>query len=564
MKTTTAVLTAAVALAMGAAAPGECIVLPQGSTVRYPQRPSLPIGRRAADAASMRIPLVHHSKRDLSNPDETWAFALRQREHVLARWGGKDSAAANEARAAIEKRQTIGLQDYGQDSSYYGQVSVGTPKQNFNVVLDTGSADFWLATTDCQSSDCQTATLFNPASSSSYHTGTTPFQIQYGTGAVAGTMVADDVSLAGYEINDLSWANVDQVASNTITPGSSGIMGMGFEQLATSKTTPFWQVLVEQNLLKTNVFTFQLARASTTASSSTFSPGGVFTLGLLDGAQYTGDVSYVNLVGSDGFWTIPLDAITVNGNTATLSSGNTAAIDTGTTLIAMPDSVLEQVFSQIPGAQPAQMSSSSEGFYSIPCSSNNVVSLRFGGKDYSISAQDLISGQLTFSSCLAALFSLDLGGSGPDYVVGDTFLKNVFAAFQYSPAAVGFAALKSTAGAQTVATTSGAVGAAVATQTASAAPVSSSAATATQATGVPGLPSVASSSAAAATSGGSASVVAASGLPQPSAATNTPTATVSLIPAGSSSGFSSSSAPMHIPSLLSALFAFAFAFVFAL
>lgn len=553
---TTAVLTVAVALALGAASPGECIVLPHGSTIRYPQMPA-PLGRRevGASSASMHIPLVHQSKRDQSNPDETRAFALRQREHILARWGSKNHAAANEARAAIRKRQTIGLQDYGTDSSYYGQVSVGTPKQNFNVVLDTGSSDFWLATTDCTSSECASATLFNPASSSSYHSGSTPFQIQYGTGAVAGTLVADDVSLAGYVVNDLTWANVDQVASGTLTPGSSGIMGMGFEELAESKTTPFWQVLVQQNLLKTNVFSFQLSRAPTTATSATFSPGGVFTLGQLDGNQYSGDISFVNVVGNDGFWSIPLDAITVNGNTATLSSGNTAAIDTGTTLISMPDSVLEQVFSQIPGAAPAQMSSSSQGFYSIPCSSSNIISLRFGGKDYTISAQDLLAGRISFSNCLAALFSLDLGDSGPDYVVGDTFLKNVFTAFQYSPAAVGFAALKDSSGAQTVATSSGVVGSAAATATSA---VSSASSVSSAITGVPGLPSVSSNTA---TTSASTNVVGASGLPQPSAISTSQTAAPTLQAAGSgsSSSFASPRAPLLFSLALAALFAFAFA-----
>jgi len=50
--------------------------------------------------------------------------------------------------------------------------------------------------------------------------------------------------------------------------------------------------------------------------------------------------------------------------------------------------------------------------------------------------------QLSTKQCVGALFSLDTsGGNGPAWIVGDTFLKNVYSVFRYSPASVGFASL---------------------------------------------------------------------------------------------------------------------------
>lgn len=40
---------------------------------------------------------------------------------------------------------------------------------------------------------------------------------------------------------------------------------------------------------------------------------------------------------------------------------------------------------------------------------------------------------------------IDSGDGAPDWIVGDTFLKNVMSVYRYSPASVGFAALSSTA-----------------------------------------------------------------------------------------------------------------------
>jgi len=96
---------------------------------------------------------------------------------------------------------------------------------------------------------------------------------------------------------------------------------------------------VEEGQLSENVFTFQLARNSDRVTSVTeTNPGGVFTLGVLDADQYSGDITYSDVSGP-GYWAINLDSITLNGNTA--SQNTLAAIDTGTTLIGGPIAAVE-------------------------------------------------------------------------------------------------------------------------------------------------------------------------------------------------------------------------------
>lgn len=399
------------------------------------------------------------------------------------------------------------------------------------MILDTGSADFWLVDTDCDSTQCTGIALFNPDASSTYKSSTTPFEIQYGTGAVKGSLAADTVSLAGYTVNSQTFAIAEQLADNTLNAPTSGILGLGFESLAQSQATPFWQVVIEQNNPRDPLFTFQIGRNVETANSNTeVNPGGVFTLGELDADQYSGDINYVPLTGQEGYWTIPLTGVSVNGNQGSVSSGsNAAAIDTGTTLIIAPPSLARQIYSQIPNSRSlGSQFSSSSGSYAIPCSSNVNIALTFGGQQYSINSADMNAGAVdrTGQYCLGGILGASLGSGAPAFIVGDVFLKNVFSVYRYSPAAVGFASLKGAA-AQSLQTTSGAV---EATNNPSATVMSSA-----TGSGNPGI--VSSASMDTETSG----VEGAGGLPSPSAVGSVESSSATLTPASGSSSSSGDS-----------------------
>jgi hypothetical protein len=64
----------------------------------------------------------------------------------------------------LRKRQEAGLTNHNLDASYSATVSIGTPAQSFDVVLDTGSADLWVAA----DGSSITTDKYAPSRSSSY------------------------------------------------------------------------------------------------------------------------------------------------------------------------------------------------------------------------------------------------------------------------------------------------------------------------------------------------------------------------------------------------------------
>lgn len=162
--------------------------------------------------------------------------------------------------------------------------------------------------------------------------------------------------------------------------------------------------------------------------------------------------SYIN-VATPNNWLIHLDSIKLNGKTLAMPRSkldSIAAIDSGTTSIIGPDSVVEAYHAQIPGAQRWE-AEDTYGLvvWSIPCDTDAKVSLGFGGKDWQISASDLtekstVKGKEHYClSTIQAFGTLNDGGGYPGWLVGVTFLKNVFAVFDGGdgklPSRIGFA-----------------------------------------------------------------------------------------------------------------------------
>lgn len=353
------------------------------------------------------------------------------------------------------KRQTsqsIPTTNQNADSSYFATVTVGTPPQPFNVILDTGSSDFWLASTQCVS--CQGMPLFDPSKSSTLKTEATSVTIRYGSGSVLGSLAQDTITMGGFTVPQQIWLTVTQATAQIVSGSVSGIMGLAFSAIAATGATPFWQALVNNNQLQAPEMSFFLTRFVNQATATEEEPGGVFTLGGTNATFFKGDIDFVNMPSSvqTSFWLLQLSSLTVGGNPVRISTGNAAlsAIDTGTTLIGGPSADVAAFWSAVPGSQRVV---GMQGFFSFPCSTIIQVTIAFGGKTWPINSDDMNLGRISSlsSQCLGGIFDLSQGssaggGSSPSWVVGDVFLKNVYSVFRATPPSIGFAELSDAAG----------------------------------------------------------------------------------------------------------------------
>lgn len=115
---------------------------------------------------------TRHLPRDADHPDPVWL--LKEESKIDTRYNGGLGEFSSLIALAIherglesglKKRQgETGLTNHNLDASYSATVSIGTPPQSFDVVLDTGSADLWVAA----SGSSITTDKFAPSSSSSF------------------------------------------------------------------------------------------------------------------------------------------------------------------------------------------------------------------------------------------------------------------------------------------------------------------------------------------------------------------------------------------------------------
>lgn len=365
---------------------------------------------------------------------EWGTLAKSQRNNLLAKYGSPKA----------QKRSTGYnlIVDQLYDSSYYGSLAIGTPAMSFNVILDTGSSDLWVASSSCGSS-CGTSATYNPSSSSTFQNLSTSFDIVYGSGSAAGYVAQDTVQMAGFSVSSQGFAVVDQVSTGMLTSPVSGLLGLAWQSIASSGQMPLWQTLASSNSWDSALFAVQLTRYTNDTTAQDLEPGGVLNMGYTNSSLYTGSIDYIDIPGTPSYWYIPLTSLTVQGSSISITSGTTAAIDTGTTNIAGPASSVAAIYAQIPNSQPA--TGEWEGYYSFPCSTTVNVELSFGGATWSISPADFSFAQTSSTECIGAFFEASTGTGSPSWIIGDAFLKNVYSVFRYNPASIGFANLSSVA-----------------------------------------------------------------------------------------------------------------------
>uniref|UniRef100_A0A8C3VAP0 cathepsin E n=1 Tax=Catharus ustulatus TaxID=91951 RepID=A0A8C3VAP0_CATUS len=322
---------------------------------------------------------------------------------------------------------------------YFGQISIGTPPQNFTVVFDTGSSNLWVPSVYCVSKACAAHSRFQPTQSSTYQVIGTPFSIQYGTGSLTGIIGSDQVTHphgppSSLQVEGLTVSN-QQFAESISEPGKAfldaefdGILGLAYPSLAVDGVTPFFDNLMAQNLVELPIFSVYMS-----SYGRGFAPGGELLFGGFDSSHFTGTLNWVPVT-QQGYWQIHIQL----GGTVTFCAGGCQAIvDTGTSLIAGPTKEVKELQNLI-GAV------SVDGEYAVECSNLNVMpdlTFTINGLPYTLSAQayTLVYGD-GMAYCISGFQGNDIPPpTGPLWILGDVFIRQFYSVFDRGNNRVGLA-----------------------------------------------------------------------------------------------------------------------------
>lgn len=314
------------------------------------------------------------------------------------------------------------------NAQYFTEISLGTPPQSFKVILDTGSSNLWIPSTECSSLACYLHQKYDHDASSTYKKNGSSFEIRYGSGSLEG-YVSQDTLLFG----DLKIPNQD-FAEATNEPGLAfafgkfdGILGLAYDTISVNKIVPPIYNAINKGLLDAPQFAFYLG------DSSKSDDGGLCSLGGYDESKFEGDITWLP-VRRKAYWEVSFDGLGLGDEYATLK-GHGAAIDTGTSLIALPSQLAEILNAQI-GAEKGW-----NGQYSVDCEKRDSLpdlTFNFNGHNFTITPYDYtleVSG-----SCISAFTPMDFPEPvGPLAIIGDAFLRRYYSIYDLGKDRVGLA-----------------------------------------------------------------------------------------------------------------------------
>lgn len=361
------------------------------------------------------------------------------------------------------------------DISYIGSVKIGTPQQNFLVILDTGSADLWIPNDSCgghdgcsefcldspmwlcdklckpqccnmtrsaesyrpgkwsydqeRKSPCDGKNKFNSSLSSTYKKNGQTFSIQYGTGSADGFIGIDTVCFgdSGICAQNQKFGQATSIAQFFTDQPFDGIFGLAFQSLSADHIMPPFETVMKQ--LDNPYFTVWMTHEGAQENVT----GGLFTYGALDPVHCAPNPTFYKL-SSATYFQFQIKSVSVGS----YDSKTRAEVisDTGTSLIGGPEFSISKIAKAMGGKYHAD-----EQLWYIDCNAQvpDVV-YHIGDASYPLTANNTIvpSGNPD-GTCIIAFFTFESGGFGPSWILGDPWIRQYCNTYDVGGKRIGFA-----------------------------------------------------------------------------------------------------------------------------
>ncbi|KIP10061.1 hypothetical protein PHLGIDRAFT_125889 [Phlebiopsis gigantea 11061_1 CR5-6] len=329
------------------------------------------------------------------------------------------------------------------DVVYATNITLGG--KEFPIQLDTGSSDVW---------------VMPPFDIDLANTTDIQANLTFGIGQVTGNIAFANMSLGPHEVpsqailNATNATDFGAIFSNNIF----GILGLAFDLGSTvfietvetfgrgnQQGLSFMSRVFSQNSSAPNMFTVLLGRSYDKDGPEE----GAFTISeYVDGFEEVGNqtklfrtpAQTVNITDTPR-WSVLMDAMTVNGKMFKFNESvvpdagqgqQVVVLDTGFTFSQLPPAAVDFIYSSIDGAQFNKTS----GLWVVPCENTTELAFEFGGQSVAIHPLDITTvtsnGNQTICTNAYRAINLPPGATSSfDFILGDSFLKNVYASFDF-------------------------------------------------------------------------------------------------------------------------------------
>ena len=311
------------------------------------------------------------------------------------------------------------------------------------VAIDTGSDELWV-NPECddetlepsQRQECEGNGIYRASRSSTSDVrkviGNATETIQYGIGRVNMTYTTDDIALPN---SDIKLTSVQFAVATNTEDLNEGILGLSFGNGTNLVYPNLVDVLFDQGV--TNSKAFSVGLGNINADNS-----GVLIFGGVDTKKFAGELMMNEILGPQfrgdiSRYYVELNSIALNkdGNKKTYQNSNaTVVLDTGASLSYFPTALLMDIAQDLNGVY-----SKDAGLYLVDCAlmgNKGTIDFAFGGGTIKIPIKDML---LQERNLCALAAGADLEGARIDMLLGDSFLRSVYAVFDQTTNTIGMA-----------------------------------------------------------------------------------------------------------------------------
>ncbi|KAA1473213.1 acid protease, partial [Dentipellis sp. KUC8613] len=293
------------------------------------------------------------------------------------------------------------------DKSFVSLVTLGDQRKNFKVLLDTGSADFWVPSETSATLGAHSG--IGPHSSTTLQVSASQFNVAYEDGTqVAGRVGADTLTVGRVAVPAVPVGVASNVQGLMTGTKADGILGLASSLKSRMGQHTVLETLAARGAIPGPLFGLKLPRLADRNA-------GELSLGAPNFSKFNAQTQAASVnTRIDGLWGIRVAGITVNNRRIPITK---AILDSGAEAITAPTPAGGQFNQMIPGVI------------------QHVIVVTIGQQTFPIQARDLVGPFVQnldgVNYCLSLVQDSRNRAQG-EWILGIPFLKNVYSIYDQS------------------------------------------------------------------------------------------------------------------------------------